>query len=108
MKTSYAKKLRKLRQSTGEPVIGTLVNTLAMKYIRTKGIVQANKHIIGAAIAYNIKKMMNWETKKQKIIAMVLPIPEKSNYMGVFPQFFNFIFPEIGILQNKLRIGAYS
>jgi len=77
MKTSYARKLRKLRQSTVEPVIGTLVNFMAMKKIRTKGIVQANKYAIGAAIAYNLKKMLKWPPQKPKTVAIAMSFPIK-------------------------------
>ncbi len=96
MQTSYAKKLRRLRQSTAEPVIGTLVNFLAMKRIRTIGIQQANKYLIGAAVAYNIKKWMKWQNKNPKIVAIVLPIPEKSK----ITPFFSTCFQQIAAQAN--------
>jgi transposase len=77
MYSNYGIKMRRLRQSTVEPVIGTLVNFLSVKKIRTIGIKQANKHFIGAAIAYNIKKWIRFQSKNPKIIAIALPIPEK-------------------------------
>jgi len=58
MQTRKAKIMKKLRQSTVEPVIGTLVNYLGMKKVRTKGLIQANKCLTMAAIAYNLKKML--------------------------------------------------
>jgi transposase len=58
MQTRKAKILKKLRQSTAEPVIGTLVNYLGMKKVRSKGLAQANKCLTMAAVAYNIKKML--------------------------------------------------
>lgn len=70
--STYGKKLRRLRQSTVEPVIGTLTNYLAMKRINGRGITQANKTIIGAAIAYNLKKWMNWKTNKRQVAAAQL------------------------------------
>ena len=51
LKTSYAKKMKKLRQSTVEPVLGTLINFLAMKRVNTRGIKLANKCMMMAAIA---------------------------------------------------------
>jgi transposase len=64
LKTSYARKMKKLRQSTVEPVLGTLINFLAMKRINTRGIKQANKCMMMAAIAYNLKKMMKFKTTR--------------------------------------------
>jgi len=58
METRKAKRLMKLRQSTVEPVIGTLVNYLGVKKVNAKGLDQANKCLILAAIAYNLKKML--------------------------------------------------
>lgn len=58
MQTRKAKILMKLRQSTVEPVIGTLVNFLGIKRVNVKGLSQANKCLTMAAIAYNIKKMV--------------------------------------------------
>lgn len=59
MQTSKARKLMRLRQSTVEPVIGTLVNYLGIKRVNTKGLSQANKCLTMAAIAYNLKKILN-------------------------------------------------
>jgi len=64
MQTSYAKRMKKLRQSTVEPVLGTLINFQGMKRINTRGIKLANKCMIMAAIAYNIKKMMKFRRPK--------------------------------------------
>lgn len=66
MQTLKAKKLMKLRQSTVEPVIGTLVNFLGIKRVNTKGIAQANKCLTMAAIAYNLKKVLTTKGKSTK------------------------------------------
>ncbi|MBC7914903.1 MAG: IS1182 family transposase [Pyrinomonadaceae bacterium] len=58
MQTRKAKILLKKRQSTVEPVIGTLVNYLGMKRVNTKGLEQANKCLTMSAIAYNLKKLL--------------------------------------------------
>lgn len=63
MQTRKAKLLMKLRQSTVEPVIGTLVNYLGIKRVNSKGLEQANKCLTMAAIAYNLKKMLNHKAK---------------------------------------------
>ena len=70
MQTDKAKIMRKLRQSTVEPVLGTLVNFLNMKRINARGINQANKHVLMAALAYNLKKYMNYSIKVRNVKAI--------------------------------------
>jgi len=74
LKSSYAKKMKKLRQSTVEPVLGTLINFLAMKRVNTRGIKLANKCMMMAAIAYNIKKMMRFKFTRSMAAMAQLPI----------------------------------
>ena len=62
MQSKKAKILMKKRQSTVEPVIGTLVNHLGMKRVNVKGLAQANKCMTLAAMAYNLKKMLKHTT----------------------------------------------
>lgn len=64
LQTPKARRLKKLRSSTVEPVLGTLVNYLGMHRINTKGMKQANKCMTMAAIAYNLKKLLKWKTPK--------------------------------------------
>ena len=64
LQTPMAKRMKKLRSSTVEPVLGTLVNFLGMRRVNTKGIGLANKCMTMAAIAYNLKKLMKWQSKK--------------------------------------------
>ena len=66
LQTPYAKKMKKLRQSTVEPVLGTLINFMGLRRIWTRGIKSANKFMLGAAIAYNLKKWMNYQEQKRK------------------------------------------
>jgi hypothetical protein len=63
MLTMKAKRLMKQRQSTAEPVIGTLVNYLGIKRVNTKGLAQASKCLTMAAVAYNLKKLMKHTTR---------------------------------------------
>ena len=63
LKGSYAREMKKLRQSTVEPVLGTLINFMGMRRINTRGIKLANKGMITAAIAYNLKKLINFPSK---------------------------------------------
>jgi len=74
---SYAKTMKKLRQSTVEPVLGTLINFLGMRRINTRGIKLANKCMIMAAIAYNIKKMIRFS--KPKAISRAMGVTKMMN-----------------------------
>jgi transposase len=84
LKTSYARKMKKLRQSTVEPVLGTLINFLGMKRVNTRGIKQANKCMLMAAIAYNLKKMMKFKINRP--MAAMIELPREGN------QFFKSLF----------------
>ena len=64
LETPKAKRMKKLRSSTVEPVLGTLVNYLGMRRVNTRGIEQANKCMLMAAIAYNLKKLLKFTTRK--------------------------------------------
>jgi adenine-specific DNA glycosylase len=64
--THYAKKMVRVRSKTVEPVIGTLVNFTNMKRVNTRGIQQANKHVLMAALTYNLKKYLKFIARKVK------------------------------------------
>lgn len=70
LQTAKAKRMKKLRSSTVEPVLGTLINFMGMRRIWTRGISEAGKFMLGAATAYNLKKWLNYTTKKVKTGAM--------------------------------------
>ena len=72
LQTPYARKMKKLRQSTVEPVLGTLINFLAMKRVNTRGIELANKCMLMSAIAYNLKKLMKFKSPKAESKSMQL------------------------------------
>jgi transposase len=63
MQSKKAARLMKIRQSTVEPVIGTLVGYLGIKKVNSRGIDQANKCLTMAAVAYNIKKLLNYKPR---------------------------------------------
>lgn len=64
LQTNKAKRMKKLRSSTVEPVLGTLVNYLNMRRVNTRGLQQANKCMLMSAVAYNLKKLMKFSSKK--------------------------------------------
>lgn len=69
LQSPYAKRMKKLRSSTVEPVLGTLTNFLSMRRVNTRGLKGANKCMLMAAVAYNLKKLMNFTAPK--VVAMV-------------------------------------
>ena len=73
LQTKYAHRMKRLRSSTVEPVLGTLINFTAMRRIWTRGIKNANKFMLGAAIAYNLKKYMNFKVKKVNTKVQEMP-----------------------------------
>ena len=54
------------RQSTVEPVFGTLTQFMGLRKINTIGIEQANKVMHLSAMAYNLKKYLKFITKTVK------------------------------------------
>jgi hypothetical protein len=86
-KCKYAKKMVKVRSKTVEPVIGTLVNFTNMKRVNTRGIKNANKHVLMASLTYNLKKYLRFITKKPSILAQVLSLKQGKNFAFVKQSF---------------------
>lgn len=73
LQTPYAKKMKKLRSSTVEPVLGTLINFMGVRRIWTRGLENAGKFMLGAAAAYNLKKWLNYNDRKLKAAVIAPP-----------------------------------
>ena len=67
---NYSRMLAKRRSSTVEPVLGTLINHHNMKRINSRGMAQVNKHVMMAALSYNLKKFLRFVVKKTVPIAI--------------------------------------
>jgi len=61
--------MKKKRQSTVEPVFGTLINFMGLRKINTIGINQANKVMILAGVAYNLKKYLKYKDNQADSVA---------------------------------------
>lgn len=72
LQTAYAKKMKKRRQATVEPVLGTLINFMGIRRIWTRGIKSAGKFMIAAASAYNLKKWLNYKPTRIKTAVIAL------------------------------------
>jgi len=77
---AYHRRLVKRRSSTIEPVLGTLINYHNLRRINSRGMPQANKHVLMAALTYNLKKYLRFIVKKPVPIAIgiaqVLSLPQ--------------------------------
>ena len=80
---NYTRFLTKRRSSRVEPVLGTLINYHNMKRVNTRGIKNANKHVLMAALTYNLKKYLKFITKKVHRNVQLMNLPT-----GKFWQFF--------------------
>jgi len=76
--------MKKRRQATVEPVLGTLINFMGVRRIWCRGLQSANKFMLGAAIAYNLKKWLNFKAPKTKTATMALKNVAKGLYLYFF------------------------
>lgn len=97
MQTHKAKSMKKLRSSTVEPVIGTLANYLAMKRVNTRGLQQANKCMLMAAVAYNLKKLLNFRGNKAGSMIKAMELNAKNRAKGLL----KFILPTSFPIQKQ-------
>lgn len=89
MQTKHAKQMMRLRSSTVEPVLGTLINFTGMRRIYTRGIKQAHKFMLCAAIAYNLKKYIRFLTNKSISVPMQLKKQAILTSQGLFSTILN-------------------
>lgn len=106
MQTKMAGRLMKQRQSTVEPVIGSLINYVAMKKINTKGLERANKCMMLSATAYNIKKLLRYisDLIQTKAVQMTHPSIRSSTAQPGLLQlrFFNLTMVEASLKRKLL------
>jgi transposase len=102
MQTPYAKKISRIRSRTVEPVLGTLLNFLNMRRVNTRGIELATKHVMMAALCYNLKKYMKFKANKAESIANSLNLGQmEAIYSSV-----KSIFDAIGGFLSRLSYMA--
>lgn len=87
MQTAEAKRLMKQRQSTAEPVLGTLINFLGMRRLNTRGLQQADKCMLVAATAYNLKKLLKFKATKVNIAVKMMNKVQKIVRSSIFIHF---------------------
>lgn len=97
-KSITGRRMKKLRQSTVEPVFGSLLNFYAMGKVNTRGIESAHKGMLMAAVAYNLKKYMKYVKKDVKVLPMVAIASVNSMHALFFTCFTSFpslLIPQI-------------
>jgi len=72
----YTRFLTKRRSSRVEPVLGTLINHHNMKKVNARGIKNANKHVLMAALTYNLKKYLKFITRKIHRNVQIMNLPK--------------------------------
>lgn len=66
VENSEGRYMKSKRQSTVEPVFGTITQFVGLRKINTIGLRQANKVMHLSAIAYNLKKYLKFDQKRVK------------------------------------------
>jgi transposase len=99
MSSRHAEWIKKKRQSTVEPVFGTLINYLGLSKINTRGLESAHKKMVMAACAYNVKKYLNFCSGRRKTVALIAPKPAITT---VFWLFWVKIWPEREIYRRMV------
>ena len=69
LKTPLGRRSKAIRQSTVEPVFGILTQHMSLRKLNTKGIRNANKQMLLAGIAYNLKKLLKYSKPLPKSVA---------------------------------------
>lgn len=88
----YTRFLTKRRSSRVETVLGTLINYHNMKRVNTRGIKNANKYVLMAALTYNLKKYLKFISKKVNRNAQILNLPKGKFWFILKKQNTSFIF----------------
>ena len=91
---------KKKRMSTVEPVFGTLINFLGMSKVNTRGINQANKCMLMAAVAYNLKKLLKFTKPKWTTMPNCQILAQIGQKKAHFRAFFDFLLLRHPVAQH--------
>ena len=67
--------MRRVRQSTVEPVFGHLLPHYGLRRLNVRGHAGAHKTMLLTAVAYNLKKLLKYRPQRQVSAAVALPRP---------------------------------
>lgn len=102
MQTPKALKMMRIRQSTVEPVIGTLTNFMALRKLNTIGLIQANKCVTMAGTAFNLKKLIKYIQRMPPKICLAAKAVKK-DYMAFLPPFYH----HLNTLKNHFYLSPF-
>jgi transposase len=85
--SSFGQRMKYLRQSTVEPVFGSLINYYGMRKVNTRGIDLAHKSMLMSAIAYNLRKYMKYSPR-----TINLKVETVSHCIEMMHNFFTILF----------------
>jgi hypothetical protein len=94
--------MKRLWQAIVEPVLGTLLNYMAMRKVNTQGLELAHKGMRLAAMAYNLQKLLRFTPKTSLTAVMALPREEQGTLFWLF-----FVGREERILGKGIGIRRY-
>ena len=79
---------RRVRQGTVEPVFGNLLHHYGLRRVNTKGQAAAHKTMLLSAVAYNLKKLLKYQLKRVRSMALACqPGPQQRAqraFLGLF------------------------
>ena len=78
------KRMKRLRQQTVEPVLGSLVEYYGLRQLRVRGKAGAHKVMLMAAVAFNLKKYMKFTTKSTLRQAVALKVEWSLSFQDTF------------------------
>lgn len=77
LSSRFGKRMMRLRSSTVEPVLGSLINYYGLRQINTRSRETATKVMYVAAMAYNLKKYLRFTPVDQSGMVIALPLPDQ-------------------------------
>ena len=109
LNTRQGKRKMRLRKKTVEPIWGTLLSFRKLKKVYTKGNDLANKQVLMAAAAYNLKKLMGFSSLKFAANVMKNIVANlKTSVFDPIWLFHDFIFCILSCQTiNKTKIKIY-
>jgi hypothetical protein len=79
------KRMKRLRQSTVEPVFGSLIQHYGLRQIGVRGKAGANKVMLMAAAAFNLKKYLKF--KPVKVVNQAVALEKEQTSAFISPVF---------------------
>jgi len=102
LRTSYGRQMVGKRKAIVEPALGNLLHHNGMKKVYARGIQAANKHVMLASMAMNLKKWLKHSIKPPKAIAHRGIIKQWNRDVLDFKQIYSFVESIVAELLQKL------